>query len=698
MQIDKALQTILAASAVAFSSAVFVCVDAPDCELEPDDYLGSRLFSLKAAGLDGNLKNNADDCATQKSAYDTETNTCYNCDGSTCTSLTKSSAATSTTPYCVAASGATDCNLNNFERANFHATAADCGYLHHYNLLSFEALDGILPCPIGVEELATTYYYDGDTCHQCTDGVCGSSGTASSPTGICIFARDCAQNAVLGDGTTALEFNFGGLTVHSVDECASMSEANSYYDLGAKQCFNCEGGACTTSTGIANLKTCTVGTSSVVPFAATPYNGDSSSASCNDVAPFAEVYIVESDEECAALTLGDMWFGLTLFQRPSGFYREAIYNDGAGACEYCDSHSCPPQVGHCLDGGINVLNCGADCTPAACGATDGAVFWASNDSATQLRCEAGYCGGIGFGLVDLLAGVLLSVAAFAGGDPHYVTWSGQKYQFHGECDTALLHHPHFAGGKGLYIHTRTTRQGFFSFVEAAAVKIGRDVIEVNNHGHFWFNGTEYAPASLPADVAGYPLKRLVNVNGDKATYRIELDEEHHIDIQIFHFMIMVKPSRTGKRHLLAGATGMMGDLGSGVAKHAAIASHTKNSTIIQHLMQPLRHFFKHDITRVGKVHSRDGSRVLTDGDEIAAEWQVGNGSDDPVLFGTPRSPVYPAKCLAPDVSSHRKLRVSPEVKAAAERACVHADANIDSCVFDVLATGNMQLAGTYSVQ
>lgn len=715
MQISQVLVALMAAASTSVSSGTdpLICIDAEDCDLAVHPRVGPRFFNFGSGPL---TVEEAADCPSScgpASLYNPVTDECYNCDDSDCTELSTTTTAvlpaSSGTPYCAASVaaglGAAGCYFANALDIAFDATTADCEYAQHYVLLlfdSYEASDcGCSPVPTGVSRMdfAATYYYDGSTCHECVDGKCDSTASAPvAPSGICIRSDDCAQNPVDLSTFTA---SFEGFMVHNADDCV-FAGGRSYYDLSSKQCFNCDGTGCALGTGISNLPTCTVGPSSVSPSGATPYyNGNINGASCNDPSQFAEVYIVNSEAECPAVVGADLWFSTFIFG-PFGVVREAIYDSGDGSsCKYCDSYSCPPQGGTCLDGADppQELTCntnGGDCTRATCGKNHDAFFFLpdctdpSNFACALANCDSNYC----FSGEEFVYALSMadSVEAFVAGDPHYVTWSGHKYDFHGECDTVMLHHPHFAQGKGLYIHTRTTRQGFFSFVEAAAVKIGPDVIEVNNQGQFWFNGTAHEPASLPADVAGYPLTRLVRSNGDKITYRIELDNEHHIDIQVFHHMLTVNP---GNRHLLAGATGMLGDLGSGVGKHASLASHTKDPAVIQHLMQPLRKFFKHDVKRVGQVHTRDGSRILTDAYEIAAEWQVGNARDDPVLFIVAREPVYPAKCLMPVESSERRLRVSPKLREAAESACEHWGSNSDSCVFDVLATGNMELAGTF---
>merc|ERR1712130_308990 len=66
------------------------------------------------------------------------------------------------------------------------------------------------------------------------------------------------------------------------------------------------------------------------------------------------------------------------------------------------------------------------------------------------------------------------------GDPHFKTWTGDKYDYHGECGLVLLDHPTFYDGLGMKIHIRTTRVKYFSFIEIVTVQIGEDVLEFDN--------------------------------------------------------------------------------------------------------------------------------------------------------------------------------------------------------------------------
>ena len=64
------------------------------------------------------------------------------------------------------------------------------------------------------------------------------------------------------------------------------------------------------------------------------------------------------------------------------------------------------------------------------------------------------------------------------GDPHFKTWAGEFYDFHGVCDLVLIKNPEFKNGLGMHIHLRTTRTRMWSYVSSAAIRIGEDILEV----------------------------------------------------------------------------------------------------------------------------------------------------------------------------------------------------------------------------
>jgi len=106
-------------------------------------------------------------------------------------------------------------------------------------------------------------------------------------------------------------------------------------------------------------------------------------------------------------------------------------------------------------------------------------------------------------------------------DPHFTTFSGMTFDYHGECDLAMLSSPSFASGSGLSVHIRTTRMDgkliSYSYISGAAVGIGNNVLEVRQgqDRSLFVNGKSHVnnDASLPTEFVTYPITK--NMIGKK---------------------------------------------------------------------------------------------------------------------------------------------------------------------------------------
>lgn len=66
---------------------------------------------------------------------------------------------------------------------------------------------------------------------------------------------------------------------------------------------------------------------------------------------------------------------------------------------------------------------------------------------------------------------------------------------------------------------------------------------------------------------------------------------------------------------------------------------------------------------------------------------------EPSLFlVTDRFPQHPVGCQMPEATSVTRRLGSTIAEKAAEEACAHWGENKDSCVYDVMATGDIDLA------
>jgi von Willebrand factor type D domain len=233
-----------------------------------------------------------------------------------------------------------------------------------------------------------------------------------------------------------------------------------------------------------------------------------------------------------------------------------------------------------------------------------------------------------------------------GGDPHFKTWSGLKYDYHGECDLVLIDHPSFADGRGLRVHIRTTRRQFFSYIERIALQIGDDVLEFANRNVVLYNGNDMGSATKFAGYQVNTFQTAISVRlNDKAKARIDF---------------ITRKSGTpyvvvdgGSTTLFEGSLGLVGDWAT------------------------------------GQMVGRDGETVFADPEAFGAEWQVRDV--EPSLFQTARFPQYPAKCIPPKKMLGNRLGDS-HMRAAAEQQCSAWKEDKDDCIFDVMAMRDIHAA------
>ena len=223
--------------------------------------------------------------------------------------------------------------------------------------------------------------------------------------------------------------------------------------------------------------------------------------------------------------------------------------------------------------------------------------------------------------------------------------------FHGECDLVLVNNPKFASGQGFDLHIRTFRQGYHSSVERAALRIGQDVVEISNQGDFVVNG-EPGEAGSTHQIGGFKLYHILQQD-KPSVLQLRLGEHEWINFEARHDMLFL--AIVGG-DAFQGSLGMMGD---------------------------------HE---TGRMLGRDGETEFVDADEFAQEWQV----RETTLFQLAREPQFPAQCLP---AGERPKRLGESiVHAAAEAACVlWGAATKADCIFDVVATRNMNVAKNHDV-
>jgi von Willebrand factor type D domain len=244
-------------------------------------------------------------------------------------------------------------------------------------------------------------------------------------------------------------------------------------------------------------------------------------------------------------------------------------------------------------------------------------------------------------------------------DPHFRTYDGTKYDFHGQCDLVMARSPEFGSGLGLDLHARTEIVSGWSLISNAALRIGEDVFELANDGSYFINGNsnvELPFAMSDRYTVTKEVKTFTAANEDKleqVVVAVDLNDGQNIVITLFKSMISVQVNAA-----LLGTEGMLG-------------------------MQVMD----------GMV-GRDRETILTDANEMGAQWQVTNA--EPMLFRDIRAPQYPETCVLPIVES-RRLRHSEENKRRAESVCASVDESVRQfCFDDVLLTGDFDLANGYA--
>jgi hypothetical protein len=258
-------------------------------------------------------------------------------------------------------------------------------------------------------------------------------------------------------------------------------------------------------------------------------------------------------------------------------------------------------------------------------------------------------------------------------DPHFETFNGQAFSFHGECDLVMMQSSTFAAGLGLDFHIRTTRVDLnrvsYSYISAVAVRIGSDVLEVKDDGSMLIDGSLLALAHNSRssyEFAGFTItKTFKGTKKNICVYDLFLGEDEK-SIQI----------RVNLR------TGM--------------------------IFVNVRGYFKDGVGLMGRAGTTSGFLVARDGhtnlvgewNSYGEEWQV--RSNEPKLFAENRPPQHPTGCVYKSqkrTNAYLRRRLldgttnTAMTTEMATKACENfSGRKKDFCISDIMATGDVELA------
>jgi hypothetical protein len=255
----------------------------------------------------------------------------------------------------------------------------------------------------------------------------------------------------------------------------------------------------------------------------------------------------------------------------------------------------------------------------------------------------------------------------------------------------------FESGQGPTIHIRTTRvdkvASKYSYISAAAIAMGSDILEVFDDGSLIINGEDVS--SKMNDGANMPSTTTFNGEVVTKTFRGSKQAIVIYDIPL-----------SGTRSPFNSS--MSGD---NTAKSVQI----RINTIIGMIFLEVNGSYPDNVGMMGNpklkdaLMARDGFTNLlgTSWNSFAEEWQVRD--DEPQLFQDKnRAPQYPAGCryeqsnhhphhLGGDSKSNSRRRLLSDVEVTVEDANEACAGSLDGskkkyCVSDVMATGYLELA------
>jgi hypothetical protein len=227
------------------------------------------------------------------------------------------------------------------------------------------------------------------------------------------------------------------------------------------------------------------------------------------------------------------------------------------------------------------------------------------------------------------------------------------------------------------IHIRTKIRFSWSYIETAILRIGQHTLDImgGDLRRYWINGVFGSGGNdSPSKIGSYTVDYVKKGTSPskQRIYTVNLGKGEHIILKTYKDFVSVDLKALND-DTFADSIGLMG-------------SYTKGHKV-----------------------ARDGETIMDDPIAFGQEWQV--LATEPKLFHSLKGPQQPLQqCEMPAKRSLKKNKGKkrldqPEVEempavtisqAAAEVACCHVTREErDLCVFDVMATSDIDMAGAY---
>jgi len=270
-------------------------------------------------------------------------------------------------------------------------------------------------------------------------------------------------------------------------------------------------------------------------------------------------------------------------------------------------------------------------------------------------------------------------------DPHFYTWGGVLYDYHGVCDMIYTTCPNFDNGKGLHMHLRTefVEPVKWSTISNIALKIGDHTFEVKSNGSYYLNGVADADLS-EANLSGHVVKRGTRFDQNRLRLLFSVELNSHTVLEI----LVKSPKndgskfdRTSMSFKMKGAHNHRGAGGTDFSDCVGLSNTWEEPAQGQYLVGRSGELYEY-----GRAH------------EFAPEWQVDQDKNDPMLFKEDMGLQLPnQECIKSPILVADKRHLSKFFEAdggsrslKAQNACSHIDSYdlFDACYFDVLVTGD----------